>query len=192
MVFFHRYHCRQLYFPSNLSISLSPTSVTTRSDRCYHRKFNPKPSYFHNFWRRVAAVHEEAKTERECKTDHHSSSIARPQGAAYEGSVTQMLWYIYAPPQNRPDQGMLNRYFPSRETPRRWLVRSCTSYPQGEVVVGGVISWTRTLRHEGSSTPRKKTEYITCGTSPTCAAPKIRRFHTEEDKKEKNILQQSS
>ena len=40
---FHRYHHQQFTFPSNLLIYLLPTSVTTRSDHCYHRQFNPKP-----------------------------------------------------------------------------------------------------------------------------------------------------
>ena len=40
--------------------------------------------------------------EWECKTDHHSSSISRPQGHLAIGSVSRMLWYIHTPPHNRP------------------------------------------------------------------------------------------
>ena len=68
VAFFRRYHRWRFSFPSNLSISLSPTSVTTCSDRCYHRQFNPKPSYFHHMTGcRVVAVHEEASPNENLK-----------------------------------------------------------------------------------------------------------------------------
>ena len=80
---------------------------------------------------------------------------------------------IYTPqPKTAPDQGMLNRYFPSRETPQRWIACPCSS--DLRLGVGGccVVSLTHTLRHGDIKTPPKTTFYITCGTSLTCAAPK--------------------
>ena len=106
MASFHCYHCQQLNFPSNLSISLSPTCVTHRLDCCYHRQFNPKPSYFHHLaGGRVAAVHEEASPNENAKrsTIHHQSLV--PRVRLTRGSVSQMLQYIYSPPQNRSRSG---------------------------------------------------------------------------------------
>ena len=66
--FFCHYHRRGLKFSLKILITLSPTSVTCRSDRCHRWQLKPKPSYFHHFagvrvagWQggRVAAVHEE-------------------------------------------------------------------------------------------------------------------------------------
>ena len=100
---FYRYQCRGLSFPSNLSISSLPMILNTRSDCCYHLQFNPKPSYFHHLeGGRVAAVYEEASpNENEKRTCIHHRSLV-PRGRLTRGSVPQMLWYIYAPLQNRP------------------------------------------------------------------------------------------
>ena len=92
MTFFHCYHRRRLSFPSNLSISSSPISVTTCSNSCYHWKFNPKPSYFHHLvGGRVPAVHEEASLNKSVKqnTIHNLSLV--PRGWLARGSVPQML-----------------------------------------------------------------------------------------------------
>ena len=100
---FHCYHRQRLYFPSNSSISLSPTSVTCRWDRRYHRQFNPKSLYFHHLaGGRVAAVHEEASTNDNAIRNniYHRSLV--PRGRLARGGVPQMLRYIYAPPPNRP------------------------------------------------------------------------------------------
>ena len=101
MAFFHCYHRRQLTFISNLSISLSLTSVTTRLDRCYHQQFNPKPSYFHHLADgRLAAFNEEASPNENAKrTNIHLWSIV-PRGRLARGSVPQIIWYIYTPHQN--------------------------------------------------------------------------------------------
>ena len=106
MAFFHRHHRRHLSFPSNLSISLLPTTVTTRSDCFNHRQFNTKPLYFHHLsGGMVSAVHEEASlNENEKRTAIHHWSLV-PKGRLTGGSVTQMIRYIYAPPQNRPSSG---------------------------------------------------------------------------------------
>ena len=110
--------------------------------------------------------------ERECKTDRHSLSIARPQGAAHEGGVLHKCFDIYMPhTKAAPYQGMLNRYFTSLEMPRRWYARM----PEWSPIGGGgwgVVSWTRTLWHGDSNTPPNTTFYITCGTSLTRASPK--------------------
>ena len=48
-----------IVFSMALSISSLLMSVTTRSDRCYHWQFNPKPLYFHQLeGGRVEAFHE--------------------------------------------------------------------------------------------------------------------------------------
>ena len=103
LALFQCYHRRRLTFPSNLSISLSPTSVTCHSDRCYHQKFNPKPLYFHHLGGgRVAAVHEEASPKENTKrtTIYHKSLV--PRGRLTRGGASQMLQYIYAPPPKLP------------------------------------------------------------------------------------------
>ena len=101
-----------------------------------------------------------------------------PGGVSREG-VFQKCSNRYTPhPKTAPDQGMLNRYFPSRDTPQYWGARPCPSDPR----LGGggccVVSWTRTLRHGDINTPPKRTLYITCGTYSTCAVPKQRRLGT--------------
>ena len=113
MDFFHHYHRQRLNFPSNLSIYLSPMSVTFCSDRCYHQKFNPEPSYFHHLaGGRVKEVHEEASpNENEKRTTIHHQSLV-PRGGLARGSVPQMLRYIYAPPQNRPRSGDAKQILP--------------------------------------------------------------------------------
>ena len=169
---FHRYHRRQLTFPSNLLISLSPTSVTCRSDRYYHQKSNPKTSYFHHLTGvRVSEVHEEASPNDNANEPSINHWSLVPRGRLTRGSVSQLLWYIYAHPKTAPDQGMLNRYIPSRETPQRWGALPCPSDPQLGVGVCCVVSLTRMMQHGESNTPPKTTLYITCGTSSTCAAP---------------------
>ena len=100
-------------FPSNLPISLSPTSVTFSSDCCYHQRFNPKPSYFHHLaGGRVVAIHKEASPNENAKrtTIHHRSLVHKRRLA--RGSVPQMLQYIYAPPQNRPISGGAKQILP--------------------------------------------------------------------------------
>ena len=131
MDFFHRYHHRQLTFPSILSISLSPMSVTTRLDCCYHRQLNPKPSYFHHFVDgRVAVLHEEASLNEiqngpPLIIDHPS-----PGGGSREG-VLHKCSDIYTPhPKTAPDQGVIIIYSPSRETPQCWCARSFLSDPR--------------------------------------------------------------
>ena len=92
---------------------LSPTSVTTHSDRCYRQQFNPKPSYFqHLAGGRVAEVHEEASLNDNAKRTaiHHRSLV--PRGRFATGSVPQMLRYIYAPPQNLSRSGDAKQILP--------------------------------------------------------------------------------
>ena len=91
-------------------------------------------------------------------------------GGSLWGGVFHKCSDIYTPPP-LTDWSMLNRYFSSQETPQHWCARAFTSDPRWGGV-GGVVSWTRTLQHGDSNTPRKMTEYITCGTSSTRAAPK--------------------
>ena len=93
-------------------------------------------------------------------------------GGGLQGEVFQKFSDIYTPtPKTAPDQGMINRYLPSWETPRRWRARACPSDPRLGGGGWGVVSWPRTLRHGESNTPQKAKKYITCGTSPTHAAP---------------------
>ena len=110
---FYRYHRRRLSFPSNLSISLSPTSVTTRLYCCYHRKLNPKPSYFHHLaGGRVAEVHEEASPNKKAKRAAIHNRLLTPRGGLARESVPQTFRYIYAPPQNCPRSGNAKQIFP--------------------------------------------------------------------------------
>ena len=106
--------------------------------------------------------------EWECKTDHHSLLIACPHGAARERECSTNDPIYTTHPKTAPYQNMLNRYFPSQETPQRWHARPCPRDPRLGV---GVVSWTRTMRHRDNNTPPKTTFYITCGTSSTSAAP---------------------
>ena len=106
MAFFHRYHCWWLSFPSKLSISLLPTSVTTRSDCCYHQQFNSKPSYFHHLVvGRVEAVHEEASPNYNAKRTaiHHRFLI--PRGRLVRGVVPKFSDIYTPPPQTPPRSG---------------------------------------------------------------------------------------
>ena len=94
-----------------------------------------------------------------------------PPGGGSRGGAFHKCSDIYTPPpKTAPDQGMLNRYFPSQETPRRWraLIPKWAPLGGGD---WGVVSWTSTLRHGDSNTPMKMTLYITCKISPTYAAP---------------------
>ena len=75
-------------------------------------------------------------------------------------------------PKTAPYQEILNRYFPSQETPRCWRAYACPIDPRLGGGGWGVVSWTRKLQHGDSNTPRKTTNYITCGTSLTRGAPK--------------------
>ena len=84
---------------------------------------------------------------------------------------------MYTPlPKTAPDQGILNIYFPSRETPKRWDVHPCLRDTLLGVGCCCVVSWTRKLQHRESNNPPKTTLYITWGTSSTCAAPPKRRL----------------
>ena len=113
MAFFHRYHRWRLSFPLNLSIYVSPTSVTTRSDFCYHWTFNTKPSYFHHFvGGRVTAVHEESPPNDNAKRTAICHRSLVPRGRLARGSVPQILQYIYTPPQNRPRSGDAKHIIP--------------------------------------------------------------------------------
>ena len=113
MGFFYCYHRWRLYFPSNLSISLSPTSVTTRSYFCYHWQFNPKPSYSnHLVGDMLAAVHEEASPNENAKRTAIRYRSLVPRGRLARWIVPQMLRYIYAPPQNRPIPGDAKQILP--------------------------------------------------------------------------------
>ena len=52
-------------------------------------------------------------------------------GGGLQGEVFQKFSDIYTPtPKTAPDQGMINRYLPSWETPRRWRARACPSDPR--------------------------------------------------------------
>ena len=170
MAFFHRYHRRQLTFPSKFPISLSPTSVTTHLDQCYHLKYIPKTSYFHHFaGGRVAAVHEEASPNENTKwtTIHHRSLV--PRGRLARGGCPSNA-PIYTPhPKTAPDQGMLNRYFLSQDTSRSWREHAWPSYLW--LGVWSVVYWRRTLNHGDITTQRKMTNYVTILTSSTHAAP---------------------
>ena len=65
-------------------------------------------------WRggRVEAVHEEASLNENAirTTIHHRSLVTR--GRLARGSVSQILRYIYAPPQNRPRSGDAKQILP--------------------------------------------------------------------------------
>ena len=137
MAFFYRYHCWRLSFPSNLLISLSPTSVTTRSDRFYHWQFNTKLSYFHHLTGgRVASVHEEASLNDNAKRTAIHHRLFVPRGRLARGSVPQMLWYIYAPPQNRPRSGDAKHILPLTGD-AALLVRTRT--PKWSLIEGQVL-----------------------------------------------------
>ena len=89
--------------------------MNTRLDCCYHRKFNTKPLYFHHLAGvRGTAVHEEASPNDNEKrtTITHQSLVLR--GRLTRGSVSQILQYIYAPPQNRPITGNSKQIPPLR------------------------------------------------------------------------------
>ena len=110
---FFPYRRRCLSSPSNLSIYLSPTSVTTRLDFCYHWQFNSKPSYFHHLaGDRVEAVHEEASLNENEKQATINHQLLVPRWRLARGSVPQMLQYIYTPPQNRPISGDAKKILP--------------------------------------------------------------------------------
>ena len=100
-------------FSIELINSLSPRSVTCSSDCFHHRQFNTKPSHFNHLeGGRVAAVQEKASTNENAirTTIHHWSFV--PRGRHPRGSVSQMLQYIYAPPQNRPISGDAKQIIP--------------------------------------------------------------------------------
>ena len=110
---FHRYHRRRLPSPSNSSIFLSPTSVTTRSVHCYYQQLNPKPLYFYHLAGvRVAAVQEEASLNEKSKRTAIHHQLLVPSGRIVRGSVPQMLRYIYAQPQNRRISGDAKQILP--------------------------------------------------------------------------------
>ena len=121
----------RIEFPSNLPISLSPTSVTFSSDCCYHQKFNPKPSYFHHL---VGGKGWQQYTRRHPQTRMQNGPLfiidrSYTRGASQEG-VFHKCSNIYTPhTKTAPYQGMLNRYAPSRETPQHWGACPCPSDP---------------------------------------------------------------
>ena len=169
MDFFHCYHRQWISFPWNLSISASPTSVTTHSYRCYRQKFNPKLSYFHHLeGGRVSAVHEKASPNENAKQTaiHHRSLV--PRGRFARGSVPQMLCYIYPP--SPPDRGVLNRYFPSQDTPQRWRARILERSPVGGVGLRG-LSLERVRCDMGTLQPHGKRQIVFYADHPRRAAP---------------------
>ena len=97
-------------------------------------------------------------------------------GGGSRGGVFHKCSDIYTPPQTKIYQGMLNIYFPSQETPRRWCARACPSDTWLDGGGWGVVSWTHTLWHSYSNTPQKTRKYITCVTYPTHASPKKRQL----------------
>ena len=130
----------------------------------------------------VAADNKEASpNENEKLTAIHRRSLV-PRGRLARGGIPQMLQYIYAP--SPPDRGMLNRYLPSQYMPQRLRVCARPSNPWWGR--GGGVSWTCTLRHGDSKTPWKMTKYITWGTFPTCAAPKIAQRSSRKGAETKN------
>ena len=84
--------------------------MTTFSDRCYHWKLNPKPLYFHHpagdggGSRRQGGL-----SEREFKTERHSSSVSRLQGASCkgEGSKDAPIYIRPTPPTSRDTKQIL-------------------------------------------------------------------------------------
>ena len=93
-------------------------------------------------------------------------------GGGSRGGLFHKCSDIYAPhPKTAPYQGMLNRYFPWQETPRRCRVCTCPSDPQLGGGGWGVLTWTRTLQHRDSNTKQKKNLYTTCRTSLMHPAP---------------------
>ena len=95
-------------------------------------------------------------------------------GGVLQGGVFQKFSNIYTThPKTAPYQGMLNRYFPSRETPRRWRA---LSYPSDLRLEGGgwdVVSLTCMLQHR-DSTPHQKLLCILHAEHPLHAPPKKR------------------
>ena len=92
-------------------------------------------------------------------------------GGSREG-VFHKLSDIYTPHTKTASyQGMLNRYFPSREMPQRWRASACPGDPCLGGGGWGVVYLPCTLQHGDSNTPLKRTTYITCGISSTCATP---------------------
>ena len=77
-------------------------------------------------------------------------------GGGLRGGVFHKCSNIYVPhPKTAPDQGMLNRYFPSWETPQRWSTLPCPSYPRFLDRGCCIFSWMCSLQHGDSNTPRK-------------------------------------
>ena len=76
-------------------------------------------------------------------------------GGGSRGGVFNKCSDIYTPtPKTDPDQGMLNRYFPSRETPRRWHTRTCPIDPRLGVGVR-VLYLERVCCDTGTVTPHQ-------------------------------------
>ena len=177
MVFFHCHHRRWSYFSWLLSVSSSPTSVTTRLDCYCHWKFNPKPSYFHHpagggggsgRWGGLP--------KRECKTDRHSSSVARPQGAACEGEgSTNFPIYICTPP---PKSGDAKQIIPLIGDAAAATGAACTRTPKRSPMGGGWESPKRVRCNNGTVTPHEKWQSILHAEHTQCKpSQKSRRVH---------------
>ena len=189
MAFFHCYHRRWSSFPWNLLVSSSPTSVTTRSDRCYHWQFNPKPSYFHNpAGGRDGSGPWGGLPEQECKTDRHSSSVARPQGAAREeeGSTNAPI-YICPPPP--PRSGDAKQILPLTGDA---VALACASMPERSPMRGrwgGGLSPERVRCNTGTVTPHGKWQSILHAEHPwRVPPPKIAPRSSRKGTKEKKQL----
>ena len=100
-------------FPSALSISFSPTSVTGRKDCCHHLKFNHTHFCFHHLADvRVAEVHEEPSQNDNAIRTTINHRLLVPRGRLTICSVSQMLQYIYAPHQNHSISGDAKHILP--------------------------------------------------------------------------------
>ena len=95
-------------------------------------------------------------------------------GCGSWGGVFHKCSDIYKPPTKIASyQGMLNRYFPSQETPRCWRARSCPSDTRLGGGGWGVVYWTSTLWHGDSNTPPKMNFVYYMWNIPDTRRPKI-------------------
>ena len=101
MNFFHRYHLRQLTFPSNSSIFLITHKCDLSFGSMLPLEIQSQAFVFSLFggWQGGSGPRG-GLLEWECKTDHYSSSIARPQGVTCERECsTNALIYIRPTPK---------------------------------------------------------------------------------------------
>ena len=128
--------------------------------------------FYHLEGVRVAAVHEEASPNENSKrtTIHHRLLVPRARIA--RGGVPQILWYIYAPPQNRSRYGDAKHILPL--TADAAVLRRAPMPEWSPIRGRGLLCFLLNVYAEtrGQNTPLKTILYITCGTSSTCAAPK--------------------